>query len=833
MGPSFRHCSVRGFANCAVLFAAVIAAIFAAQTVVAAPVGASQSIVVASGGKAKVSIVVGSQPDETYQYAASELARYLKDLSGAEVAIIHDSDVASRSSQEALIILGGIDANKTAKDAAAALHMNFAGLKAEGFLIKTGRFRSREVVVVAGNDGASTMYGIYELIERLGVTFRLTGDIIPKPKDTLLIPALDVRMEPAMSRRGFLLQDSGYENLTMFSYDDYTRLIDQMAKMKCNYMQFWWFPFSPWLKYGYKGESKYMGDISTKESGYLTWAYGGFGSRTTDDVSIGKERFPGRRIAPPEMQTVETPDQAFTVAQDILQRLIHHAKERGIKTWLAVELPSLPPNLARYCEKVGELPFHNLMGTFVHPLDEVNREIQVNRLKALVDTYPEAEGYFFNVGEIYPQLNNEKYRAFFDQKRPEYFDLRQSRFPWVIDIPQDSDQVVDSNIGNFDLFQYLLKQRDLIAPKAKIGLMGIGRGYALTHFDKMLPKDIPFTDMESSGVWTPSGLPMEIFGGMGERERTIEARVDDDFDMMGMQFSVKQYAVTDKIFTDGVKNGLTGFAGQLDRVRGTESNSSFLTKAAWDPQLGPEAFYKDYSHRIFGEKAGPAMYRAFMALEENQEYTGYNRYGYYATMMNCCTSLPEVYVAHRFYLQPNFFDGPTGPEWKSFIAAAPDNIARFEGSIGLLNKALEALRAASPDVAPEGEYELRYMINRTQSFRDYIQSLVTLRKAFLSFDQALARQHSESHEQFVADLTMALDGFAQANQQVQATTREYSEMMDNPSDLGVLYHLNARGVLGFDLIFQTMQNVVNYHTGKPYLQHVQWERLFSPDLHAS
>jgi len=282
-----------------------------------------------------------------------------------------------------------------------------------------------------------------------------------------------------------------------------------------------------------------------------------------------------------------------------------------------------------------------------------------------------------------------------------------------------------------------------------------------------------------------------------------------------------------------MKQGLTGFAGQLDRVRGTESNSSFLTQAAWNPQLGPQEFYHDYSQRIFGAKAAPEMFRAFITLEENQEYTGYNRYGYYYTAMNCCTSLPEVYVAHRYFLQPNAFDGPTIPEWESFIKAAPDTIARFEGSIGYLNRALDAMRAASPDVAPEGEYELRYMINRTQSYRDYLQALVTLRKAFLSFDRAIHRQHSESHEEFVADLTKALDGFSQASQQVQAATREYSEMMDNPSDLGVLYHLNARAVLGFDLIFQTMQNIVNYHTGKPYLQHVPWERLFSPDLHTS
>jgi hypothetical protein len=711
--------------------------------------------------------------------------------------------------------------------------MNFADLKPDGFLIKTGRLRNRPVVVVAGNDDIATMYGAYELIERLGVTFRLTGDIIPKPGDPLLIPPLDVRMEPAMSRRGFLVQDGIYENMTLLSYDDYARLIDQMAKMKCNYLQFWWFSFEPWLKYGYKGESMWMGDVSTKESGYLTLAQGGFGSRTTDDVTIGKELFKNRRIAPPEMWNVETPDQAFQVAQDMLTRMIRHARERGIKVWLAVELASLPPNLARYCERVGNQPFHELMGAFVHPLDEVNREIQVNRLKALFETYPEAEGYFLNVGEMYPDLNNEKHRAFYDQKRPEFFELRQARFPWVIDIAQDSDQVVDSNLGYFDLFQYLLKQRDLIAPKAKIGLMGIGRGYALPLFNKLLPEDVAFTDMESSGVWTPAGIPMEDFGGMGRRERTLEPRVDDDFDMMGMQFNVKQYSVKDRIFVDGLKNGLAGFAGQINRIRGTETNSSYLTKAAWSPQLGPEDFYKDYSNRIFGAKAAPGMYRAFMTLEENQEYTGYNRYGYYYTMMNCCTSLPEVYVAHRYFLQPNAFDGPTTPEWKSFVTSAPDVIARFEGSIGYLNKALDAMRAALPDVAPQGQYELRYMINRTQSYRDYIESLVMVRKSYMAFDKAFRDRRQVSHEQFVADLTKALDELSEANRQVQAATREYSEMMDNPSDLGVLYHLNARAVLGLDLIYQTMQNIVNYHTGKPYLQHVPWERLFSPDLHTS
>ena len=143
-----------------------------------------------------------------------------------------------------------------------ALGMKFSGLKQDGFLIKTGRVGSHPVVVVAGNDGPSTMYGVYELIERLGVTFRLTGDIIPPRRDTLEIPPLDLRQEPAMSRRGFLVPDAGYENITMFSYEDYAKLIDQMAKMKCNYLEFYWYVGAPWIEYHYGGEKNLIGDLS-------------------------------------------------------------------------------------------------------------------------------------------------------------------------------------------------------------------------------------------------------------------------------------------------------------------------------------------------------------------------------------------------------------------------------------------------------------------------------------------------------------------------------------------------------------------------------------------
>ncbi|MGH9452813.1 MAG: hypothetical protein ACRD2O_02455, partial [Terriglobia bacterium] len=494
------------------------------------------------------------------------------------------------------------------------------------------------------------------------------------------------------------------------------------------------------------------------------------------------------------MQNVETPEQAFSIAQDLLRRVIRHAHDRGIKVWPAIEMAALPPNLARYCERVGDLPFNRIFGTFVQPLDKKCREIQVNRLSALINTYPKADGYFLVFPEAYPEINTGEYRKFFEEMRPRFFALRRLHWPWIVDISHSADQVVDSNIGYFDLFQFLLNARNQIAPKAKIGLLGIGRGYALPVLDKMLPKDIPFTDMESSGVWTPTGIPMQDFGSMGNRERTIEPRIDDDADMMGMQFNVTQYA-KDRIVADGLKYGLSGFAGQLNRARGTETNSLFLAEAAWSPSLTPESFYKEYSARVFGERSSSEMDRAFMTLERNDRYLGYYNYDY--SPMNCCGALPEVSAAYGYSRQPDPYDGPTTPDWKRFIAGSPGVVGRYQGSIRLLNAALGSMHAALPTVAPRGQYELRYMINRTQSYRDYIQSLIAIRRAYLIFDNSFADKGTLSHREFVDHLEKSLSEFKAAEDQVKAATQEYAKIIDHPSDLGVLYHLNARAVLGF------------------------------------
>jgi hypothetical protein len=635
-----------------------------------------------------------------------------------------------------------------------------------------------------------------------------------------------------MSRRGFL-HPVNFENASMFSANDYENLLDQMARMKCNYLQFWWFSYAPWVQHSYKGEPAMWGDVSDKESGYHSWKFGGFGSRTVADVTIGREQFKNHpRMASLEMQNIQTPEEGYAVSTNLLKGLLAHAAKRNIKVWLALETAAVPPNLGRHGEIVGEAPFNYLFGTFLHPLDPVHREIQLERLKAVAETYPEAEGIFLNLAELYPELRTEKHRAFFERRIPEYYQLRDLSLPWMTTLLSvygvGPERLVDSNIGYFDLFQYLLEEGRKALPGVKLGMMTVGRGYALPFFHKLVPEDVPFASLESKGVWTKLGTPMHYFGEMGIRERILQPRIDDDFDMLGMQFSVRQFAEQEKIFTEGLKHGLTGFAGQVERARGTEFNSSFLAQAAWHPNLTTEAFYQSAAQRIFGKEAADDVFQGLMTLEEHQQYLGYYTFNGGYGILQCCGAVREVWAGYRYWRQRNPFGGPTTMMWTNLVYMSAEYISRREGSIRLLNQALHHFEAAADKVSAHGQYELRYLVNRTQAFRDAFAGLNKVRQGFVNFDDAFRARARDAagKEQFVAQLEASLATVREGIALLVEATRKYGEMIDHVSDLAVLYHMNVRLVLGMQLSCQTLENVVNYHRGRPYLQEVPFDRLF-------
>jgi hypothetical protein len=774
------------------------------------------------GGKAQAVIVLGDQADAFYRFVGEELQRYVKAMTGAALDIVPAREAARRP-ERLLVLIGGPQANSLVAKAVERKDARFSDLKADGFLLWRVPVAKKRGLIVGGNNEAATLYAAYDLLERLGVTFLLAKDILPEKTADLGLPAGNVRAETPFPRRGLLISNI-YPNRGIMNLEEVKTMLDQMAKLKMNFLQFFWFEHEPWINFGFRGENKLLGDATGKETGYLTWRYH-YGSNLIKDVVVGGELFGGReRMAPLEFQKVETPEDAFRVARDFLTEIIRYAKTRKINVWLCVDPTTLPGNLARFAHRAPnlQLPFHPILGTHMCPADPELHEMNENRLRALVETYPEAEGYFLYAPEMFPDCRDDLNRNLMLGEREKYQSVIA---PWADyynnGYERDHNIVLDSTTSSVHIIQKMLEAKQRVAPGAKVGIGGIGRGFLLPLLDKTFPKDVPITDMESRAIWTPRGIPMQLFGGMGERERTIVPRLDDDSGMFGMQFNVNLY-YKDRVLQGSVENGVAGFAGQLNRPRGMEQNYRYLAEGAYNPKLTPKEFYAGYARRLFGEAAAPEMVKAFEILEANEEYLGWTQKGNFG----CCGVIAEVAMAHNLYQQPNPFDGPRN--WDDFINSSRGLIPYYERAAANLEQALDLMRACVPRVAPHGQEELRYLENKTESYRLHLETLAAVRKAYIAFDEAFRMWKGKSitRAELVERLDASLAMFSDARRKGRETTEKFAEVIDHPSDLGVLYRANLFLVTGLELVVETMQNVVAYQHGREYTKPVPWDKIY-------
>lgn len=777
-----------------------------------------------SNGKAESVIVVGS--GEFNRWVAGQLQQYFEKFSGTQIPIVSPAEAQQKPHALAWILVGNPQGNELVREAVRKRLVSYDGLEPDGFLLSTIRLEGRAALVVGGNSEAATMYAAYDLLERYGATFLLTGDILPEKKPDWALGEFDVRSNPAFPRRGLFVSFI-YPNRSVMSLQDERGFLDQMAKLKMNYLQIFWFPYEPLLKYSYHGEIDWFGDVSSKETGYMLWARD-FGSHMTTDMQVGKEHFKEAgvypRLEPPEFQHIENNEEAFTAAQHYLREVIRYAHSRKIKVWLDIDATSVAPNLARYTTRTLNLPFNPIFGTFICPDNPVSWQLNDARLRSLIETYPDADGYFLYLPEAYPVCNQSpEDRQFYRSLRQQYPGEAEARVPFTGDITKDNDTVVDSNSGSLYLVQKFMQAGEQIAPQAKLGIGGLGRLYLAPYIQKMFPKTVPFSDMESRAIWTPTGVPMEMFGEMTGRERTLSNRIDDDSDMLGMQFNVDLY-YKDDVLRGGAKYGLAGFDSQMNRARGTETNTKYMAEGEWNPNLTPQEFYQEYSRRIFGEKAAPEMLKAFNTLEKTEEYMGWTG----KINFPCCGPPRELSIAYDYSKQPDPFEGPHFQSWRPFISRAHDLIGDYTGSIQLLQEALGELQSAQPEAAPRSQAYLAYLINRTQAYMMHLQTLVAWEQAYIDLDAAFQSKAEDANQQeFVNRLDRDLEEFEGTQAKAMAMAEKFSAIIDHPSDLGVLYRINVFMVTGTELTTELIQDIDNYYHGRDYVRPVNFTRIYT------
>jgi len=147
----------------------------------------ADAVTIAENGAAKAVIVIASDASEPQQHAASELADFLSQITGAKFEIV-PPPAAGRSR----LLVGPQAARLAAADFSAD------GLGAEGIIIRS----VGDDLILAGGYPRGTLYAVYTFLEdRLGCRWwSSTESTIPK-KPTLQVANLDIHYVPALEYR--------------------------------------------------------------------------------------------------------------------------------------------------------------------------------------------------------------------------------------------------------------------------------------------------------------------------------------------------------------------------------------------------------------------------------------------------------------------------------------------------------------------------------------------------------------------------------------------------------------------------------------------------------
>lgn len=275
-------------------------------------------------------IVRGQQADAMEQLAASELQRYLQQMTGQAFPLLVESDAPPTGNVFLIGKPGNHRLLRAFRDRK-LITLNADKLGPEGFIQITMEDGGRHYVVLAAIGDLGIQYAVYDFLETIcHVGFFLDGDQVPRVK-SLEVPDLDVTKKPFCAFRSQSVYGKGklwygngtWPGLITFEQDGYRTgwrdFIDWMVKKKENLL---------YLKRGFFN------------IGYL-------------------EGFPELNT-PADRQSIEADGYWFTLdfTADAAQQLISYARSRGLKICYTATLCRVPSCFKRLIED----PRHPLFG---------------------------------------------------------------------------------------------------------------------------------------------------------------------------------------------------------------------------------------------------------------------------------------------------------------------------------------------------------------------------------------------------------------------------------------------------------------------------------------
>jgi hypothetical protein len=235
-----------------------------------------------------------------------------------------------------------------------------------GFFIKSEKKDGCTILVIAGDDAVSTLYGAYRFAENLGCRFYFHGDVIPDAKIPLTLDGWDEKGQP-LTKNGRQWATRGVQpfqnfpaGVVMWGKDDWKAAVQQLPKMGMNFIGLHTYMYDP--------EDDHVGDYGPNlniwlghendlnPDGTVNFAFDatffhthqgilGWGKTNTSDLAGGASQLFPTEGYPSEIigQTYHKDQAGYTAsfnnAAKLFSEVFTLANELGVITATGVEIP--------------------------------------------------------------------------------------------------------------------------------------------------------------------------------------------------------------------------------------------------------------------------------------------------------------------------------------------------------------------------------------------------------------------------------------------------------------------------------------------------------------
>jgi hypothetical protein len=700
-------------------------------------------------------VAIAPRADELERFAAAELSRYLKQLFKVEVRQTSAVD----GSDACVFILGTAD------------HVPALGLEPpsiprltdQGFLQRSTMCRGRPAMTIVGGSPAATLWGVYELVERYGVTYLLDGDVYPEGPQHFHLPAIDRVFEPTFRARWFKCMGDFAMGMEGWGIADYRPFLDQLAKRKFNRIRVGGCASAPFLDLRLRG---------LKRTSAVLW-YGDHYPITAD--------MPGRRLFGnetefwnPDLLTPNAPcDQLIAAGQRHMHELIAYARSRGIEassvwslTDFSKDFQTIVPG-AQAVQQLGSLTV--APGPTIRPDHPELLELGGTVIRTILDEFSDAHSYGFPVGtelpswvELYEWAWKELDRQYgIESVLPLKEALRragQRADHWDGGAARSVQEVK----GNITALYFLLRLWNSpdVRPRSRKPDARLIVYEVAEELWPILPRVMPRN--------SELNIVMDYNSTRVLRRRDVLATIPAKDVPTTMILSLHDDSVgtlpqlttgsLHQLVGDLRKHGVNGFGTRQWLVSDHDVSTAYLARAAWDPTTTPSAVYTDIVRSVCGEPAVGPMLAAFREIEGVTSRLEDHGMG---------LTFPHAGMMLR--------------QW------TPEPLpAELASDRATYQHALNLVRTVPAPSSPRGRSYVRYWEARLEFAVQYFDAIETVRRGALAEQAARAARQKGDDRTYRAKLKEAIELARRAQATVFRAIDTYAGVARNRADSGAV-----------------------------------------------